>query len=205
MNTGLESLKKRADFAVAAIWAVIAASTIMIVVELAYIVGLISSNNITGLSVSVYGIAGMTDLLVQIVSWVLVAFWIHRAHANLHEAGIEGLEFTPGWVIGWYFVPIFNLFKPFQAMKELWNTSVGLSDQDGGETPFQLKIWWACWLLPILVNLTFFLMPEDPIIIGTAYLAVAATTIASAWFLMRIINAITQEQVLGVSTAKVFE
>lgn len=205
MNAGLESLKKREDFAVAAIWAVIAASTMKIVVEFAYIAGLISSNNINGLNVSVYDIAGMIDLLVQIVSWVLVAFWIYRAHANMHEAGIEELEFTPGWVIGWYFVPIANLFKPFQAMRELWNTSVGLSDQYGGETPFQLKIWWACWLLPGFAGSAFWLLPDDSIMIGIVNISISALTIASAWFLMQIINTITQEQVLGVSTAKVFE
>ena len=30
------------------------------------------------------------------------------------------MTFTPGWIAGWFFVPIMNLFRPYEAVKELY-------------------------------------------------------------------------------------
>jgi hypothetical protein len=49
--------------------------------------------------------------------------WIHRSHRNLSAFGAQGLTFTPGWAVGWWFIPIFNLFRPFQIVREIWQAS----------------------------------------------------------------------------------
>ena len=49
--------------------------------------------------------------------------WIYRTNFNLRALSQERMSFTPGWSVGWYFVPIANLFKPYQAMKEIWANS----------------------------------------------------------------------------------
>ena len=59
------------------------------------------------------------------VAWCV---WQHRAHANLRAFARSGLRFTPGWAVGWWFVPIASLWKPFEAVRELWKASDPDSD-----------------------------------------------------------------------------
>ena len=84
-------------------------------------------------------IDGLSALLF-LISAVFVGMWIYRAHANLRDANVEGTTITPGWAVGWFFVPFASLFKPFEAMRELWNASDGT---DSRLAPDQMKIWWG--------------------------------------------------------------
>lgn len=59
-------------------------------------------------------------LLVIAIVWLI---WQHRAQKNLEGLGATWLRFTPGWAVGWWFVPFANLVKPFQTMRELWKAS----------------------------------------------------------------------------------
>ena len=94
------------------------------------------------------------------VTWVLIfgacAFaalrWIYLANANAHALGAEGMQFTPGWAVGWYFVPIASLWKPYQAMKEIWQASAAGTDWRGVRVPRLLPWWWACWLISTLTS-----------------------------------------------------
>jgi len=69
------------------------------------------------------GIIALVHMLVFIVSGFLILKWIYRANYNARQLGAEGMNFTPGWSVGWYFVPIATLWKPYQAMKEIWKAS----------------------------------------------------------------------------------
>jgi hypothetical protein len=59
----------------------------------------------------------LISLAASGLAWLM---WQHRAHRRLRELGIQDLEFTPGWGVGWWFVPVANLFMPYKAVKELW-------------------------------------------------------------------------------------
>lgn len=89
-----------------------------------------------------YGLTAIGNAAIFYVSAFAIAMWIYRAHHNLEELGHSGLEFTPGWSVGWFFVPFANLVMPFQAMRELWNLSCGT---EGSGTPI-LPLWWGCFL-----------------------------------------------------------
>ena len=135
--------------------------------------------------------------------------WIHRAHSNLQDAGIE-LETSPGWAVGWYFIPIANLFKPFQAMRELWTESHGAQDSYAAEAPSTLGIWWGCWIIGnILGNVStrMSMMGDGSNLQVALVLAIVSSviTIASAWLLRGIIKEVTSAQLQGVSLAKVFD
>jgi hypothetical protein len=46
--------------------------------------------------------------------------------------------------VGWYFVPLANVVKPYQVMMELWRRS------HAGWVARRSKLvvaWWGCWLL----------------------------------------------------------
>ena len=209
MQEGLTILEKRESLAIGASWAVLALALLCGVLELAGLAGLVRIYDYDGLESLTYGIVIVAFSLIFLLSMILVSIWIHRAHANMHEAGIDGLEFTPGWAVGWFAIPIANLFKPYQAMKELWNSSSGLSNEFGGEAPGILNFWWATWLLSGFVSYAGLLGGLDPIdppaIVYIANAASYGLTAASAWFLLKIIAHVTSEQVSGVGTAQVFE
>ena len=86
-------------------------------------------------------------LAVFIITGVTFLKWIYRANANCHGFGVRNMEFSPGWSIGWYFVPIANLWKPYQAMKELWNVSQNPIDWKNGKGDPLIGWWWALWLI----------------------------------------------------------
>ena len=71
---------------------------------------------------------------VTLITVVFFAMWIYRAAANVVAANVVGFDFTPGWAVGWYFVPFANLVQPFLAMRQIWNAShSGGSDLDRGD------------------------------------------------------------------------
>lgn len=82
-----------------------------------------------------------------IVNVISFGIWIVRAHKNLRAFGITDATYTPGWALGWFFVPIANLVQPFQAMKELWQAShVGAEWSKSSSTKI-VNSWWCLWLL----------------------------------------------------------
>ena len=79
-----------------------------------------------------------------------VAFftWIYRAAQNLPTLGVPDRRFSPGWAIGYWFIPIISLFRPYQVMGEISRGSspaISRSSTDGRVTAL-LPWWWACWL-----------------------------------------------------------
>jgi hypothetical protein len=89
-------------------------------------------------------------ILMFIGSGILVLRWIWRANKNLHALSSVPLEYTPGWAVGWYFVPFASLWKPFQVMREIWQVSLGVAGSG------LLPLWWTCWILSnIAGNVTF--------------------------------------------------
>jgi hypothetical protein len=90
--------------------------------------------------------AGLTVLL-RIVTWFVFGRWIVIAHRNLPALGAQYLEFTPGWAVGWFFIPFANLWKPFQAMRSLWRSSHSVHRPELQENTWILPTWWTLWLV----------------------------------------------------------
>ncbi len=85
--------------------------------------------------------AGYAVLLAatSLTTAVLVSKWIYRANCNARALGASGMAFSPRAAVGWYFVPVANLWKPYQAMKEIWQASV---------SPFGWRRQPVSWLVP---------------------------------------------------------
>jgi hypothetical protein len=93
-----------------------------------------------------FAVNGML-MIGTIVAFIAYYMWKHRAYRNLRALGARHLEFTPGWVVGYYFIPILNLFRPYLAMKEIWLKSDPLgAPKRFTPAPLQLKLWWTAWL-----------------------------------------------------------
>jgi len=89
---------------------------------------------------------------VILATVVLFAIWIYRAGYNARQLGATGMQFSPGWAVGWYFIPILNLWKPYLAMKEIWKASAAPARwQEYSRGPI-LPLWWGFFLLSNFLN-----------------------------------------------------
>ena len=113
---------------------------------------------VTSISQMLYG-------LVLIIAVIFYFIWVRRAYRNLHSLQLKPTEFSSGWAIGSYFVPILNLFRPFRIMKEIWFGSQPiLSEENSYESESHLglsstgflQVWWAAFLIDGFVsNISF--------------------------------------------------
>jgi len=95
------------------------------------------------------GKIGIVQLILFLVSGILSLKWIYRANFNARGLGAINMVFTPGWAIGWYFIPIANLWKPYQAMKEIWKASNNTQNWNiwsAKSVSSLLPWWWFFWL-----------------------------------------------------------
>jgi hypothetical protein len=208
---GLATLESRARLAKAALWLFVAVAAVTGAGEVMETTGIVDTATGTDPLTFAVGLTYLGFTAVFLACVVLVCRWIHRAHANLHDAGIDGLEFTPGWAVGWYFVPIANLFKPFGAMRELWTASHAEVDKFGGEAPSEVKWWWGAWISGNIlssVSSRILLMGEgetSALTLGNALGAVSTALILfTAVLLVKLIDGITSAQRGGVTAATVF-
>lgn len=102
-----------------------------------------------------------TYLAIYIISGFLILRWIHRANYNTHQLGAKNMKFTPGWSIGWYFVPIAAFYKPYQAMEEIWKASHSPSDWGAVKINYIMPLWWALWLITNFLGQAVFHMSND--------------------------------------------
>jgi hypothetical protein len=111
--------------------------------------------------IELLGLISIAALAMLIVCVILVSCWTYRASANAH--GFSGeMTISPGWAVGWYFIPIANLFKPFQAMREIWLASHFRGYWHDERTPLLLVAWWTLWIVTnILGNISFQLTMAD--------------------------------------------
>jgi len=96
-----------------------------------------------------FALSGLGWSILWIPGILLFCVWIRRANINADALVASGMEFTPGWAVGWFFVPFANLFKPYQAMAEIYRASDPKNDPDYwslAEVPRYLMLWWFSYL-----------------------------------------------------------
>ena len=96
--------------------------------------------------------SALAILMVPIYLTTIVVFcmWIHRSNANARALGAEGMYFTPGWCVGWFFIPFMNLIRPFQAVREIYRASdpeCGPRDWKQSRATVVLHVWWNLWIV----------------------------------------------------------
>ena len=84
-------------------------------------------------------------LLVFVGTGIVWCVWQYRAQRNAIELAGGALKFTPGWAVGWWFIPLANLVKPFETVRELWKASHGVAWRSLN-TWRVIGWWWALWL-----------------------------------------------------------
>jgi len=95
--------------------------------------------------------------LTAITCMIIFGVWIVRSGKNAwlfaglsRSHGRAGslaspklLEDTPGWAVGWYFIPIASFWKPSVAMRDI----VRASTLEAGLPGWLLPSWWTLWII----------------------------------------------------------
>jgi len=79
----------------------------------------VDANEVMLPSDAVTGIVGVAQFILAIITGITFLRWIYRSNKNLRSFSGESMTFTPGWSVGWFFIPVANLWKPYQVMKEM--------------------------------------------------------------------------------------
>lgn len=153
------------------------------------------------------GLVSLLHIPLFLATIVFFLIWLHRAFNNLSALRAGNLEFSPGWAVGWWFVPFANLVKPYQVMSELWNESDPDFDPDGSflssavGAPPLVGWWWALFIVSnILLQVADKMSGSTVSDIGASFavvLIIASLLRAVDGFLIiKIIRSITQRQEL---------
>jgi len=74
---------------------------------------------------------------------VAFCLWIHRVSRNLGPLTTEERRFSPRWAVIWWSVPLMQLFRPYQVVREVWR---GSAEEPSGPSWALLRWWLATWL-----------------------------------------------------------
>jgi hypothetical protein len=91
-------------------------------------------------------------VMVTVATAIVWLIWHFRAQANLRKLGVDGLRFTPGWVVWWWIIPFANFVMPPQATAEAWRASepaAGAIEWKAKRLSPVFVVWWGAWLARI--------------------------------------------------------
>ncbi|HET7664389.1 MAG TPA: DUF4328 domain-containing protein [Rhodanobacteraceae bacterium] len=124
-------------------------------------------------------IAGIR-ISIMLTTTVLFAMWIYRAASNARALGAKDMTFTPGWAVGYYFIPILCLWYPYQAMKEIWKASKAPDAWEAAKRGSVLPWWWLFYLLSGIFGYIVLMVAKaahdlDSLRIASVFMAVSCT------------------------------
>lgn len=83
--------------------------------------------------------------IFSIVTWLLAMalflVWVYKANEKAHRSEATAMRFSK-WSIIWFFIPVINLWKPYQMIKEIWQVAKNPLQWREQSAPALLKWWW---------------------------------------------------------------
>ncbi len=209
---GIDLLQQRAKIVKAMLVGGLLLVVPMLIGEIAELRGLISLDNADALASpdGIYGMVLLGNGLMLVATYIVFGMWIYRAAANVDAAMVPGFRYTPGWAVGWYFIPIANFYKPFAAMRQIWNASHGNGNGDLDRADPLLVYWWGLWTLTGIASYFAFRSGLDPGNAAEARSALEAETLSSLLSLAlyplayRLVDRITRAQNERLTSAQIF-
>jgi hypothetical protein len=182
------------------------------------IVGFALTFNMRSSPMLVMGVLGMIVMItvtVICVSMIAVSAWVFLAHRHLRTNGTPDLRFSPIWAVLSFFIPVINLFVPFQAMRDLYNRSAGEPAHFANQSVSDVSSWWTCFLVGSSIQMfnlgkalvqaaTNVIFTAPPVANMILTLFGESLLLGSAFFLHRIIGEIARSQMANAGIYKAF-
>ena len=158
------------------------------------------SDNFSGFfALALTGVLGLTAIAIYLATVVVFLMWLYRVSNNVAAFGAPR-QTSAGWAVGSFFVPIANLFIPYQAIKEIWNKSEPAADNSFFYTaspPGFFPAWWGFWLASNVSSNIYFRMTmaeapvEASVMVG---ILSEVLSMAAAFFAIKVIKEIDRRQ-----------
>jgi hypothetical protein len=145
-------------------------------------------------------IVGFGYLAIFVLCVIFSGVWIYRASWNAREIQPNDARITPGWAVGWFFVPIMSFWKPYQAIVQTGNSSEDPTGDMDDSPPGFVQLWWTLWVVTSLAGNFSFRRSmkaetiDDYRLITTIDLVCAPLSILAALLFMKLIRTITAAQ-----------
>lgn len=81
---------------------------------------------------------------------VALLYWVYQACTALRSWAGRSTRFTPGWAVAFWFIPILNILRIYQVMRELWVTSGADLDRSGSS---RIGLWYIAYYSTAVAHL----------------------------------------------------
>jgi len=105
---------------------------------------------------TIRGLIGAVFAIVYLSAGISFLIWTYRTVKNAHCLTYRPLRYGPGWAIGYYFIPILNLFRPFQALSDAHRVSKNPGDWAAASGSYLLGWWWTSFIVSNIAGQTNF-------------------------------------------------
>lgn len=133
---------------------------------------------------SIVSTAQFVSLLVTALAFLS---WLHRVRVNVRALGARRLAYRREWTIVGFLVPVLNLFRPYQVVREIWQAS----DPSTGDpmawrliaAPRRIALWWGLFVAYFLLEvfaLTLIQTSVSPQVIRLGHGAALAADLCAA-------------------------
>jgi hypothetical protein len=153
-----------------------------------------------------FAVSALGYVAALVACYILVGMWIYRTNANAHSFSTD-MSITPGWSIGWFFIPFANLVKPDRGVQETWRESHERAGRYEEADSSLLGWWWGLWIASNIVSNMSGLFGgfDAEALDGARYagLVAAAVSCAASLVLIQLIRRLNGAQ-LAASQGSVF-
>jgi len=111
--------------------------------------------------------------------------WLRRVRLNAEVPG-RVHRWSPGWVVGAWFVPVLNLWAPYQAIADV--AAAGVPESRRSDVTRPVLAWWLSWLVGLVATAASVRMwwfgdvvfaPLVPRWVGAVFLALASVLLVT--------------------------
>jgi hypothetical protein len=104
-------------------------------------------------------IGGITDTISAGIGFIIAIItlgWFYRATKNVRTLGAKEVS-SPIMAVVWWFVPIFQLWKPYKVAQQIWRASNPLINLINGtewrnaQNSNLVKVWWVSGLVYVFM------------------------------------------------------
>jgi hypothetical protein len=143
----------------------------------------------------------VSSILVVLAGVITFCIFMVRANKNARSFG-SPMSIRPGWAAGYFFVPLVSLWKPYQAMKEIWQGS----DPDPNAHAFNVRVpsllgwWWGLYLAHNIGGQAVYQMnkhlnnPADFINAAKVEIVTSVISMVAAWAAIAVVRAVARRQ-----------
>ena len=104
-----------------------------------------SNANPTGISLTDISFSNQFLCLLtglQLLVEILFYLWVY--YANKNSRGFSNnILFTSAWAVAYFFIPVVNLFRPYQVMQEIWKVSEDPRSWLGRRDSIFVGVWFV--------------------------------------------------------------